>query len=101
MAIRPAPAWETILKRNSVERLKHELFPTELSNQWERLADTSYEKLPEEDIVRLQWFGMYHDKPKIGTLHDASQNPQRHSDRRRAAHDRRDFRDATDAIRAN
>ena len=29
-------------------------------------AGTSYEKLSEEDIVRLQWFGLYHDKPKIG-----------------------------------
>jgi sulfite reductase beta subunit-like hemoprotein len=66
MARRPAPPWETILKRNSVERLKHELFPTELANQWERVAGTPYEKLPEEDIVRLQWFGLYHDKPKIG-----------------------------------
>jgi len=56
------------LKRNSVERLKRELFPTELVNQWDRLAETSYETLPEEDIVRLQWFGMYHDKPKIGTF---------------------------------
>ncbi|HUA35546.1 MAG TPA: nitrite/sulfite reductase [Candidatus Binataceae bacterium] len=68
MPKRVAPAWEMVLKRNSVERLKHELFPTELANQWQRLADTSYEKLPEEDIVRLQWFGMYHDKPKIGTF---------------------------------
>src|SRR5712691_4826510 len=57
-----------VLKRNSVERLKHELFPTELTNQWNRLVETPYEKLPEEDIVRLQWFGMYHDKPKIGTF---------------------------------
>jgi ferredoxin-nitrite reductase len=57
-----------VLKRNSVERLKHDLFPTELTNQWNRLVETSYEKLPEEDIVRLQWFGMYHDKPKIGTF---------------------------------
>src|SRR5258706_11953341 len=57
-----------VLKRNSVERLKHELFPTELTGQWDRLVETSYEKLPEEDIVRLQWFGMYHDKPKIGTF---------------------------------
>jgi ferredoxin-nitrite reductase len=57
-----------VLKRNSVERLKHELFPTELAGQWDRLADTPYEQLPEEDIVRLQWFGMYHDKPKIGTF---------------------------------
>ncbi len=61
-------SWEMVLKRNSVERLKHELFPTELTGQWDRLVETSYEKLPEEDIVRLQWFGMYHDKPKIGTF---------------------------------
>ena len=65
---REPPSRELVLKRNSVERLKAELFPTELANQWERLAETSYEKLPEEDIVRLQWFGMYHDKPKIGTF---------------------------------
>ena len=65
---RIAPAWDLVLKRNSVERLKHDLFPSELTNQWQRLVDTSYEKLPEEDIVRLQWFGMYHDKPKIGTF---------------------------------
>jgi len=68
MAKREAPTWETILKRNSVERLKRDLFPTELWNQWDRLAQTSYEALPEEDIVRLQWYGMYHDKPKIGTF---------------------------------
>src|SRR3990170_2179277 len=68
MTRRPAPTWETVLKRNSVERLKRELFPTELSGQWDRIATTSYEKLPEEDIVRLQWFGLYHDKPKIGTF---------------------------------
>jgi len=65
---REAPPWDLILKRNSVERLKHEMFPTELANDWQRLVDTSYEALPEEDIVRLQWFGMYHDKPKIGTF---------------------------------
>jgi len=65
---REPQSWEMVLKRNSVERLKRELFPTELTGQWDRLAETSYEKLPEEDIVRLQWFGMYHDKPKIGTF---------------------------------
>jgi sulfite reductase beta subunit-like hemoprotein len=68
MAKREPPSREMVLKRNSVERLKNELFPTELAGQWQRLVDTSYEKLPEEDIVRLQWFGMYHDKPKIGTF---------------------------------
>jgi sulfite reductase beta subunit-like hemoprotein len=65
---REPPSRDLVLKRNSVERLKAELFPTELANQWQRLVDTPYEKLPEEDIVRLQWFGMYHDKPKIGTF---------------------------------
>ncbi|MGD0289511.1 MAG: nitrite/sulfite reductase [Candidatus Binataceae bacterium] len=68
MPKREAPSWEMVLKRNLVERLKHDLFPTELTNQWDRLVETPYEKLPEEDIVRLQWFGMYHDKPKIGTF---------------------------------
>ena len=68
MPKREPPSRELVLKRNSVERLKAELFPTELWGQWDRLATTSYEKLPEEDIVRLQWYGMYHDKPKVGTF---------------------------------
>jgi sulfite reductase beta subunit-like hemoprotein len=68
MPKREPPSWETVLKRNTVERLKRELFPTELTGQWQRLVDTPYEKLAEEDIVRLQWFGMYHDKPKVGTF---------------------------------
>jgi ferredoxin-nitrite reductase len=65
---KPAPSWDVVLKRNTVERLKRELFPTELEGQWNRLIETSYEHLPEEDIVRLQWFGLYHDKPKVGTF---------------------------------
>ena len=68
MPKREPPSWELVLKRNTVERLKRDLFPSELTNQWNRLVETPYEKLPEEDIVRLQWFGMYHDKPKIGTF---------------------------------
>ncbi|MGH7917396.1 MAG: nitrite/sulfite reductase, partial [Candidatus Binataceae bacterium] len=68
MPKREPPSWELVLKRNSVERLKRELFPAELEHQWRRLVETPYEHLPEEDIVRLQWFGMYHDKPKIGTF---------------------------------
>jgi len=68
MPKREPPSRELVLKRNSVERLKAELFPTELAGQWQRLTQTSYEKLPEEDIVRLQWFGLYHDKPKVGTF---------------------------------
>jgi sulfite reductase beta subunit-like hemoprotein len=69
MPIREAPSWETVRKRNLVERLKHELFPTELEGIWQqRLVETSYESVPEEDIVRLQWFGLYHDKPKVGSF---------------------------------
>lgn len=67
-ARKPAPSWEVVLKRNTVERLKRDLFPTELEGQWNRLVETSYEHLPEGDIVRLQWFGLYHDKPKIGSF---------------------------------
>ncbi len=68
MPRREPPTWDLVLKRNSVERLKRELFPMELWSQWDRLTETSYEKLPEEDIVRLQWYGLYHDKPKVGTF---------------------------------
>ncbi len=69
MPVREAPSWDVIRKRNLVERLKHELFPTELENIWQqRLVDPSYEQIAEEDIVRLQWFGLYHDKPKVGTF---------------------------------
>jgi sulfite reductase beta subunit-like hemoprotein len=63
-----APPWETVLKRNSVERLKRELFPLDLPQQWNRLVETPYEALPETDVVRLQWFGLYHDKPKLGSF---------------------------------
>ena len=62
------PSWETVLKRNSVERLKRELFPLDLPQQWNRLVETPYEALPETDVVRLQWFGLYHDKPKLGSF---------------------------------
>ena len=47
MPKREPQSWEMVLKRNSVERLKHDLFPTELTGQWDRLVETSYEKLPE------------------------------------------------------
>lgn len=31
-----------------------------------RLAETPYEEIDEDDILRLQWWGFYHDKPKVG-----------------------------------
>ena len=32
------------------------------------LIAQGYEQVDEEDIVRLKWWGLYHDKPKIGTF---------------------------------
>ena len=32
------------------------------------LIAAGYEDVAEEDIVRLKWWGLYHDKPKIGTF---------------------------------
>ena len=32
------------------------------------LIATGYADIEEEDLVRLKWWGLYHDKPKIGTF---------------------------------
>ena len=32
------------------------------------LIAAGYADIPEEDIVRLKWWGLYHDKPKVGTF---------------------------------
>ena len=66
--LKEAPSWELVLKRNFVERLKAEKFPTEVRKDLPRLIDEGYEKISEEDVVRLQWWGLYHDKPKVGTF---------------------------------
>lgn len=62
------PSWELVLKRNSIERMKREKFPLDIVNELPQLIAAGYEALPEEDIVRLQWWGLYHDKPKVGTF---------------------------------
>lgn len=58
--------WELVLKRNSVERLKKEKHPLTIVQELPRLIERGYEEISEEDVVRLQWYGLYHDKPKIG-----------------------------------
>ena len=63
-----APTLELVLKRNSVERLKREKSPLGMLDELPALIAAGYEQLPEEDIVRLKWWGLYHDKPKIGTF---------------------------------
>jgi ferredoxin-nitrite reductase len=67
-ALPEAPSQELVLKRNSVERLKLEKAPLSIIEELPHLIATGYADIPEEDIVRLKWWGLYHDKPKIGTF---------------------------------
>jgi sulfite reductase beta subunit-like hemoprotein len=63
-----APTIDLVLKRNSIERLKRDKFPFELMNELPELIERGYEEISEEDMVRFTWYGLYHDKPKIGTF---------------------------------
>src|SRR3984893_10385986 len=63
-----APTWETVYERNSDERIKRDKPPLRIRDELPALIAAGYESMPEEDIVRLQWWGLYHDKPKIGTF---------------------------------
>jgi sulfite reductase beta subunit-like hemoprotein len=65
---KPEPDWDLVLKRNPVERLKREKAPLQIRDELPALIAAGYEAVPEEDIVRLQWWGLYHDKPKVGTF---------------------------------
>jgi sulfite reductase beta subunit-like hemoprotein/molybdopterin converting factor small subunit len=65
---REEPTWELVAKRNSIERLKAEKFPLDIVDELPQLIAMGYEAVPEEDIVRLNWWGLTHDKPKIGTF---------------------------------
>jgi ferredoxin-nitrite reductase len=62
------PTMELVLRRNSIERLKREKFPFAVRDELPELIERGYEAISEEDIVRFQWYGLYHDKPKIGTF---------------------------------
>src|SRR5437764_2797662 len=66
--MKEAPTLELVLKRNSVERLKREKSPLGMLDEIPALIAQGYEQVDEEDIVRLKWWGLYHDKPKIGTF---------------------------------
>jgi ferredoxin-nitrite reductase len=58
--------WDLVRKRNFVERLKHEKGGLAVIHDLPEMIGTGYEAVPEEDFVRLQWYGLYHDKPKLG-----------------------------------
>jgi ferredoxin-nitrite reductase len=59
-------AIEQVLKRNSRERMKKEKLPLDVIHDLPRLIQQGYEDISEDDVVRLQWYGLYHDKPKVG-----------------------------------
>src|SRR6478735_12510720 len=65
-AARAAPAWDLVLRRNNIERLKREKFPLEIVDDIDELAEKNYLDISEEDMVRFQWYGLYQDKPKVG-----------------------------------
>ena len=60
------PDWDLVRKRNFVERLKHEKAGLDVIRDLPAMIAAGYEAVPEEDMVRLQWYGLYHDKPKLG-----------------------------------
>ncbi len=59
-------SWEFVYKRNKVERLKNEKFPYKVIDELPEFIEKGYEEIPEDDIVRLYWHGIVHDKPKVG-----------------------------------
>src|SRR5467141_1504834 len=65
---REPATWELVLKRNPVERLKQEKAPLGIRDESPALIAMGYDSVAEEDVVRLQWWGLYHDKPKVGTF---------------------------------
>jgi len=68
MAATQDATWELVLKRNPVERLKREKSPLGILGELPALIADGYERMAEEDVVRLKWWGLYHDKPKVGTF---------------------------------
>jgi sulfite reductase beta subunit-like hemoprotein/molybdopterin converting factor small subunit len=62
------PTWDLIVKRNAIERHKREKFPLDIINELPDMISRGYEAIPEEDIVFLSWWGLMHDKPKVGSF---------------------------------
>ena len=67
-ADRPAPDWDQVYRRNFLERLKRDRPPGQVRAELPDLIAAGYEAVAEEDMVRLHWWGLAHDKPKIGTF---------------------------------
>ncbi len=56
----------SVFEANPRERLKEEKHPLDIIFELQEIIRKGYEEIPEEDIVRLQWYGLYHDKPRVG-----------------------------------
>ena len=67
-ATRAAPDWDLVRKRNNVEKLKYEKHPLKILDEVPALGAMDYNDVSEEDMVRFQWYGLYHDKPKVGLM---------------------------------
>lgn len=67
-ADRPPPDWDQVYRRNFLERLKRDRPPVQVREELPDLIARGYEAVPEEDMVRLHWWGLAHDKPKVGTF---------------------------------
>jgi ferredoxin-nitrite reductase len=61
-------SWELVYKRNKIERMKREKDPLKITEELPEFIENGYESIPEDDIVRLYWYGIVHDKPKVGTF---------------------------------
>jgi sulfite reductase (ferredoxin) len=66
--LRAEPSWDEVLGRNAIERLKLERPPVDVLDDLPELAQSHYLDIPEEELVRLKWYGLYHDKPKVGSF---------------------------------
>lgn len=55
-----------VLRRNAAERLKQEKAPWQMEAELPRLARLTARALSEDDLRRLEWQGVYHDRPKQG-----------------------------------
>ena len=67
--LRPEPSWDQVLERNAIERLKSRPAAGRSSlDDLPRSRERHYLDIPEEELVRLKWHGLYHDKPKVGSF---------------------------------
>ena len=68
-ADRPAPDWELVYRRNSIERLKRDHPGLDVRNELPGLIERGYEDIPEEEVVRLQHISEQVRQELVGRLY--------------------------------